>query len=229
MKVSECGATISSNILFQATFLCQMSRQGQCHQAGNTATDRIRWQRRTSACTATVRNFGSSQRLVPCIDGVIGQMPQRRCERTCMPSQTQAKKLLSKSITLPDWASDWFDEYFQEAANGGKIPGEAQICLTPVRWIEAGILGPHLQSPSHCCKLEITQLSKMSDMFPETGLTTRFRNEVFIMDVILNRAPCGVSNHAPSGCVAHDPNKVVLPISCRPTDQDPHADWMLGP
>ena len=86
---------------FQPTFLYQMSRQGQVHQAaGNTSADRIRRQRRTSACAATVRNFGSSQRLVPCIDGVVadghragaagdgfsgvGQMPQRRCVKTCM-------------------------------------------------------------------------------------------------------------------------------------------------
>ena len=82
-----------------------------------------------------------------------------------MPSQTQARRLLAKSITLPDYAYWSFDEYFESAALEGSITGEDMICLTPVRWIEAGMLGPNVHSEWHREDVEITQLSKMSDMF----------------------------------------------------------------
>jgi hypothetical protein len=50
-----------------------------------------------------------------------------------MPLHTQARKLLSKCIKLPEHADWCFDDYFDKAALSGKAEGEVEICCkTPV-------------------------------------------------------------------------------------------------
>ena len=59
--------------------------------------------RRTSPCVTAVRNMGATPRLISYVIEEWGadSLPQAREERTCMPSQTQTRNLLSKYIELP--------------------------------------------------------------------------------------------------------------------------------
>ena len=153
---------------------------------------RIGAARRASPCVTAVRNMGTTPRLESCaVDGGACELPRRREERNYMPSHTQARKLLHKCIELPGYA-DWsFDDYFDKATLAGRDAGDVEVCCkTPVRWIEAGILGPNSDSAWHRQDVEITRLHEMGDMFPETGSRNPFHHEVFVMDVILNRAEC---------------------------------------
>jgi hypothetical protein len=63
---------------------------------------------------------------------------------------------------------------FEEAVEKGKKEGDVQFCGTPVRWIR--------ESLGNC-----EQLTVMSDMFPESGMTSSCHQyNTYLMDVILN-------------------------------------------
>jgi hypothetical protein len=191
---------------------------------------RIGAARRTSCCVTAVRNMGATPRLISNVteEGGADSLPQARKKRTCMPSQTQARNLLSKCIELPEYAHWSFADYFDKAALAGKGDGDVEICCqTPVRWIKAGILGPHSNSVWHRKDVEITRLREMGEMFPENGSRNPFHHEVFVMDVILNRADCrpataGLGDkHSP----AVDPDQVSMVHSFELGDQDASVDW----
>jgi hypothetical protein len=158
-------------------------------------------------------------------------LPQLREERNCMPSHTQARKLLSKCIELPGYAHWSFEEYFDKAALSGKRDGDVEICCqTPVRWIEAGILGPNSGSVWHHQDVEITRMREMGDMFSENGVRNPFHHEVFVMDVILNRAMCEPSATTPKmgdkkELPAVDPDQVAMVRCFKPENQDASVDW----
>jgi hypothetical protein len=65
-----------------------------------------------------------STRNLPAPNDDVGadDLPQEREERNCMPSHTQARKLLSKCIELPEYAHWSFDDYFDKAALAGTMP-----------------------------------------------------------------------------------------------------------
>ena len=133
---------------------------------GYTATSDAR---RTSPCVTAVRNMGLTPRLYPPVanEDVVGadDLPQQRVERNCMPSHTQARKLLCKCIELPEYAHWSFNDYFDNAAMAGKNQSDVEMCCqTPVRWIEAGILGPNSDSAWHRKDVEITRMCEMGDM-----------------------------------------------------------------
>ena len=96
--------------------------------------DQIGAVRRTSPCVTAVWNMGTAPRLeLSGLDGGTCELPQQRNERNCMPLHTQARKLLSKCIKLPERADWCFDDYFDKAALSGKAEGEVEICCkTPV-------------------------------------------------------------------------------------------------
>ncbi len=74
-----------------------------------------------------------------------------------MPSQTQARNLLSKCLELPEYAHWSFTDYFDKVALTGRGHGDVEICCqTPVQWIKAGILGPRSNSVWHRKDVEIT-------------------------------------------------------------------------
>lgn len=208
-----------------------------CHAAkisNDEAVDRISAARRTSPCVTAVRNMGVTPRLYPPAAGDdVGadDLPQLREERNCMPSHTQARKLLSKCIELPEYAHWSFDEYFDKAALVGKQDGDVEICCqTPVRWIEAGILGPNSSSVWHHQDVEITRMCTMGDMFSENGARNPFHHEVFVMDVILNRAMCEPSASTPKmgekkELPTVDPDQVVMVRCFKPENQDASVDW----
>jgi hypothetical protein len=76
-------------------------------------------------------------------DEDAGDLPQLRDERNCMPSQTQARKLLSKCIELPRYAHWSFDDYFNKAALAGKAEAHLQRQRNALWRLEGGL---HLQS-----------------------------------------------------------------------------------
>ena len=136
------------------------------------------------------------------------------------------RKLLLKCIELPRYAHWSFDDYFNETALADKAEGDVEVCCqTPVQWIEAGILGPNSSSVWHRQDVEITWMCEMSDMFSENGTRNPFHHEVFVMDVILNRAICKPAAVPTSGSVLDgkkappviDPDWVAVDIDCNET------------
>jgi hypothetical protein len=200
--------------------------------------DRIGAAKRTSPCVTAVRNMGATPRLYLSAgasgdEDDEGDLPQLRDERNCMPSQTQARKLLSKCIELP-WYAHWsFDDYFNKAALAGKAEGDVEVCCqTPIQWMEAGILGPNSCSVWHRQDVEITRMCEMGDMFAENGTTNPFHHEVFVMDVILNRAICKPAAVPTLGSAGGkkdlpviDPDWVAMVPCFKPGNLDSSVDW----
>jgi hypothetical protein len=196
--------------------------------------DRISAARRTSPCVTAVWNMGMTPRLYPpAASENIGadDLPQLSEERNCMPLHTQTRKLLSECIELPGYAHWSFEEYFDKAALAGKRDGDVEICCqTPLRWIEAGILGPTSGSVWHHQDVEITRMCEMGDMFSENGVRNPFHHEVFVMDVILNRAMCEPSATTPKmgdkkELPAVDPDQVAMVRCIKQENQDASVDW----
>ena len=154
-------------------------RAARVNKKGKNAVDDIGAARRTSPCVTAVKNMGATPRLYPPApnDDHVGadDLPQEREERNCMPSHTQARKLLSKCIELPEYAHWSFDDYFDKAVLAGQHRSDGEMCCqTPVRWIEAGILGPNSGSAWHRKDVEIARMCEMSNMFPDTHSTMRY-------------------------------------------------------
>ena len=130
--------------------------------------------------------------------------------------------MLSKCIELPEYAHWSFDDYFATAVLAGKAEDDVEVCCqTPVRWIEAGMLGPNAGSLWHREDVEITRMHAMGDMFPENGARNPFHHEIFVMDVILNRSIC--KPNSPSHPI--DPDEVAMVRCFKPEDRDPSSDW----
>ena len=140
--------------------------------SGSLNSKRIGSLKRTSPCRTSVLNLGMTPRVSSEAvgDGGVG-LPKRRKGRNCLPSQAQAMRLISKCLSSKRRQS--FHTSFKEAVEKGKKEGDVQICGTPVRWIR--------ESLGNC-----EQLTVMSDMFPESGMTSCHQYDIYLMDVILN-------------------------------------------
>ena len=149
--------------------------------------------RRKLPCVTAVRIMGTTPRWhlsAGVSDGGADDLQQLRDERNCMPSQMQARKLLSsKCIELPRYAHWSIVDYFNKAALAGKAEGGVKVCCqTPVQWIEAGILGPNSSSVLQE-DIDITRIRDIGDVFSESGAPNPFHHEVFvIVGVILDGA-----------------------------------------
>jgi hypothetical protein len=123
--------------------------------------------------------MGSSPRLSNEQD-VAGEggasVPDGRCPWEYLPSQNQAVALLSRAV-IPS-KREAFIKRFQLSAKkeGNRIFGEPTICNTPTRWI----------ADAFECDQPF-RLREMGDMFPSHGTTSEYLDELYIMDVVLNR------------------------------------------
>ena len=112
--------------------------------------------------------------------GYNGPCLPNRPKRKFLPSQTQAMALLSMAVPPEDRAA--FEDRFRSFKTGiakPLCPPTGTVCKTRADWI-AGAYG---------CDIAL-QLSSAADMFPFSGMRSCFLNEIYVMDVILNRAPC---------------------------------------
>lgn len=148
------------------------------------------------------------------IPPVHGRLPVHRRPREFLPSQSQAMALLSRCIHPSDRALFEGKFKFEVAGRKGEGDGVA-ICATPVRWIENAL-------DAVCCR-KPKQLVDMNDMFPTTGTVADYGTEVYVMDVILNRAEVRTSNS--EAAAALDPDRVLLVKSFSPDDQNPQVDY----
>ena len=175
--------------------------------SGSLNSKRIGSLKRTSPCRTSVLNLGMTPRVSSEAvgDGGVG-LPKRRKGRNCLPSQAQAMRLISKCLSSKRRQS--FHTSFKEAVEKGKKEGDVQICGTPVRWIR--------ESLGNC-----EQLTVMSDMFPESGMTSCHQYDIYLMDVILNRS----SEPAAKGGTL-DPDIVVPMRAFEPGEQDEKFDFV---
>jgi hypothetical protein len=100
-----------------------------------------------------------------------------------LPSQRQAMRLLSMAVPPEDRAQ--FRERFLAFATGlPRSPvslaysSEQKVCKTDAAWIAS----------AYGCNF-VNQLQCAADMFPSSGMESCFLSEIYVMDVILNRAP----------------------------------------
>jgi hypothetical protein len=101
----------------------------------------------------------------------------------------------------------------------GKLPGEANICGTPLRWVEFG-LRPDVYP--------IKQLRPLDDVLPRCGISNHL-SEFILMDVILNRRllqPEKADGGSPT-TPAHDPHVVVMASAYDFEDLLDNADYKL--
>jgi hypothetical protein len=85
---------------------------------------------------------------------------------------------------------------------GGKVPGEANICGTPLRWVEFGLC-PDVYP--------LKRLRSLDDVLPRCGISYHL-SEFILMDVILNHRLLqreGADGGSPT-TPAHDPDVVVM-------------------
>ena len=114
--------------------------------------------------------------------GYEGPCLPNRPKRRFLPSQTQDMALLSMAVPPEDRAA--FEDRFRSFKTGTAkplCPPTGTVYRTRADWI-AGAYG---------CNIAL-QLNSAADMFPSSsGMGSCFlRNEIYVMDVILNRAPC---------------------------------------
>ena len=112
--------------------------------------------------------------------GYEGPCLPNRPARRFLPSQTQAMALLSMAVP-PEDRSAFVDRFcsFKTGEAEPACPLTGTVCRTSAAWI-AGAYGCDIALP----------LRSAADMFPSSGMMSCFLNEIYVMDVILNRAPC---------------------------------------
>jgi hypothetical protein len=134
--------------------------------------------------------------------GYEGPCLPNRPARSFLPSQRQAMALLSMAVP-PEDRSAFVDRFcsFKSGEAEPACPWTGMVCRTSATWI-AGAYGCDIALP----------LRSAADMFPSSGMMSCFLNEIYVMDVILNRAPCSEepalksAKKAPTG----DDDDVVL-------------------
>ena len=114
-------------------------------------------------------------------------MPTRPSERNYFPSHERVLSVILKCVSLCDrfgrergFVERLFRDMMEKdrgKVGGGKVPGEANICGTPLRWVEFGLC-PDVYPIKRLCSLD--------DVFPRCGITYHL-SEFILMDVILNR------------------------------------------
>jgi hypothetical protein len=112
--------------------------------------------------------------------GYDGPCLPNRPRRRFLPSQAQAMALLSMAVP-PEDRSAFVDRFcsFKTGEAKPACPYTGTVCRTNADWI-AGAYGCDIALP----------LQSAADMFPSSGMMSCFLNEIYVMDVILNRAPC---------------------------------------
>ena len=112
--------------------------------------------------------------------GYDGPCLPNRPPRRFLPSQAQAMALLSMAVP-PEDRSAFVDRFcsFKTGEAEPACPSTGTVCMASAAWI-AGAYGCDIALP----------LRSAADMFPSSGMMSCFLNEIYVMDVILNRAPC---------------------------------------
>jgi hypothetical protein len=145
---------------------------------------RIGEKERTSPCHTSVLNLGNTPRLIASESTVdnnnkdnedVTKLPDWD-PRKFLPSQAQAMALL-KRVIIPE-RRDNFVRRFEAAMKEGWKEDNIAKCGTPIRWL----------AKAYWCSGVPIRLQQASDMFPNSGITSEFLNEFYIMDVVLNRA-----------------------------------------
>ncbi len=101
---------------------------------------------------------------------------------------------------------------------GGKVPGEANICGTPLRWVEFGVC-PDVYP--------IERLRPLDDVLPRCGISYHLSEFILLMDVILNHRLLqreGADGGSPT-TPAHDPDVVVMALAYDVEDLLDDADY----
>jgi hypothetical protein len=96
-------------------------------------------------------------------------------EHKFLPAQVQAMALLKRAV-IPKRRDD-FVRRFEAAMEEGRKEDDIAICGMPIWW----------STKEFRCPAAIRQW-QASDMFPNSGITSEFLNEFYIMDVVLNQA-----------------------------------------
>ena len=134
--------------------------------------------RRTSACQTSVLNLGNSPR-VPGVGIVADEtkksLPAGRNERESLPTRRRIMSLLLLAIAPEERVA--FRRRFRDASRDDDGSAREFLCKTPI-----GVVAKAFEC-------EPVQLRSAADMFPEHRIQSRFLNEFYVMDVILNRAP----------------------------------------
>ena len=178
--------------------------------------------RRTSACQTSVLNLGNSPR-VPGVGIVADEtkksLPAGRNERESLPTRRRIMLLLSMAIAPEERGA--FRRRFRDASRDDDGSACEFLCKTPI-----GVVAKAFEC-------EPVQLRSAADMFPEHRIQSRFLNEFYVIDVILNRAPSpavtgdyknGKKGDGTSTGVDFD---VVRPfMAYDPGDLDPEKDYL---
>jgi hypothetical protein len=146
--------------------------------------------------------------------GYDGPCLPNRPKRQFLPSQTQAMALLSMAVP-PEDRSAFVDRFcsFKTGEAKPACPCTGTVCRTSADWI-AGAYGCDIALP----------LRSAADMFPSSGMMSCFLNEIYVMDVILNRAPCSVEpalKSAKKAATGDDDDVVLVRSYC---EDDLHDD-----
>ena len=182
--------------------------------------DRIADRRRTSPCKTCTLNLGLVPRGSASHDVAVA-LPDRR-PQNFLPSHRQVMALLSRAV-VPEERGE-FERRFREVATGGG-DGErrdaAGVGKTPLNWI----------SYAYGCEYP-TQLKHAGEMFPASGTASRFLDDFYIMDVILNRCryPDGTGGDDGARCptllrCGEAEDSVRLVRSYKPEDEDDKNDY----
>ncbi len=98
-----------------------------------------------------------------------------RNERESLPTRRRIMSLLSKAIAPEERGA--FRRRFRDASRDDDGSAREFLCKTPI-----GVVAKAFEC-------EPVQLRLAADMFPEHRIQSRFLNEFYVIDVILNRAP----------------------------------------
>ena len=168
---------------------------------------------KTSLSVTSVRNLGNSPRVpgARVVEDEGKSLPTQRDERNTAPTHRRIMSLLSMAVVPEERGA--FGQRFRTASRDEDRKNCCEfLCQTPVS-VVAKAFG-----------CEPFRLRSAADMFPESGLQSEFLNEFYIMDVILNRAPCSPAVSTGDGDADPDAVRHVC-LSHEPEDLGPGRDY----
>lgn len=185
--------------------------------------------RRTLPAASGVKNLGQSARVTGVHLGGAGAGVggSRRSLRSSLPSACQIMRLLSLAV-VPEERKD-FRRRFRNARRDQVLVREEERPRGSDKFLCGRTAMAVVGTAFECVPV---QLCSADGMFPETGSTSNYLNEFYVMDVILNRRSQQVvgddgviNNGGRSG--ASDPRIDVCPVSCVEGDLGDESDQLF--